>query len=116
MDCGIAMKNVAVSRKRCPECAAVRQAYRSSNHRYPKGKEPKVKPEKPVVEFRAKIYKMAMNPALRFIEFEDGAKGFLRVKLGHPCKVGWEVDVVPVEGPDLYHLAGRYNRWGVRCA
>ena len=67
-------------------------------------------------ERRARVYKMAMNPALRFLEFEDGSRGVLRVRIGHNCKVNWEVDVVPGEQAELWYLAGRYNRWGTRCA
>ena len=67
-------------------------------------------------EVKAKVYGQPRNPYLRFLELPGGAKAILRVRKDHPCRAGWEVDVIPEGTPELYLLAGRYNRWGVRCA
>lgn len=77
--------------------------------------EPEVVATNGNAERKAKIYGMPRNPFLRFLEFDDGSHGVLRVKKNHPCKVGWKVDVKAEAGrPNLYLLAGRYNQWGVR--
>ena len=67
-------------------------------------------------ERSAMVRGSARNPYLRFLEFPDGSRGILRVKLDHPCRAGWRVDVVPGGAVGLWLLAGKYNRFGVRCA
>ena len=118
-DCGKELLQVHPATKRCDGCKEKQKKAKLKvlveTYKKPK-RESEPEPTLASAEGHhlVRIYGMPMNKYLRFIEFEDGSHGTVRVRQDSTLRTGMKIEVVKLPGAQPHGLVGQYNRWGTR--